>query len=209
MQLLLHQIIKSIMLHSIFGNFDYYSWITLPLIIFFSRLCDVSLGTLRHVFISKGFRKIVPVLGFFEVLIWIVVVAQVMKNLNNVACYLAWASGFATGTYVGLMIEERLALGVQVIRIITNQNCDDLLKALKENNHGVTIVDAQGSVGPVKMIFTIIQRKNVQSVVKLLESYNPSAFYSIEEIKNANQGVFTDNTSSGFANFRRMFPKRK
>ena len=68
------------MLHSIFGTFDYYAWIGLPIIIFFSRMCDVTLGTLRHVFISKGFRKIVPVLGFFEVLIWIVVVAQVMKN---------------------------------------------------------------------------------------------------------------------------------
>ncbi len=198
------------MLHSIFGNFDYYSWITLPLIIFFSRVCDVSLGTIRHVFISKGFRKIVPLLGFFEVLIWIVVVAQVMKNLNNIACYLAWAGGFATGTYVGLLIEEKLALGVQVIRIITNQNCEALLEALKQNNHGVTIVDAQGGMGPVKMIFTIIQRKNVQRVVNLIHQYNPTAFYSIEEIKDANQGVFTKRPSSGsFSYFSKIFPVRK
>jgi uncharacterized protein YebE (UPF0316 family) len=135
------------MLHSVFGSFDYYSWIILPLIIFFSRVGDVSLGTLRHVFISKGFRRIVPVLGFFEVLIWIVVVAQVMKNLNNVACYLAYAGGFATGTYVGLRIEERLALGMQVIRIITNQDSGALIAALKEKKHGVTIVDAQGGMG--------------------------------------------------------------
>ena len=147
------------MLHSIFGNFDYYDWVILPLIIFFSRVCDVSLGTLRHVFISKGYRTIVPVLGFFEVLIWIIVVAQVMKNLNNVACYFAFAGGFAAGTYVGLLIEERLALGLQVIRIITNQNCDELLHALINNNHGITVVDAEGSVVPVKMVFTIIKRK--------------------------------------------------
>ena len=114
------------MFYDALGNFDYYNWITLPLIIFFSRICDVSLGTLRHVFISKGFRKIVPLLGFFEVLIWIIVVAQVMKNLNNVACYLAWAGGFATGTYVGLWIEEKLALGLQVVRIITNQDSSEL-----------------------------------------------------------------------------------
>lgn len=197
------------MLLAIFGTFDYYSWITLPLIIFCSRVCDVSLGTLRHVFISKGFRKIVPVLGFFEVLIWIVVVAQVMKNLNNVACYLAWAGGFATGTFVGLWIEERLALGLQVVRIITNQNCDDLLLALKEKNHGVTIVDGQGAVGPVKMIFTIIQRKNVRSVAQLIHEHNPSAFYSVEDIKNAKQGVFTDNTSSNMFSIRQLFPAGK
>jgi len=197
------------MLQSIFGSFDYYSWIILPLIIFTSRVCDVSLGTLRHVFISKGFRKIVPLLGFFEVLIWIVVVAQVMKNLNNIACYLAWAGGFATGTYVGLMIEERLALRLQVIRIITNQNCDELLETLKKENHGLTIVDAQGGVGPVKMVFTIVKRKNTQAVVKLIQQYNPTAFYSIEDIKNANQGVFTENSKSGFAFIRQLMPTRK
>jgi uncharacterized protein YebE (UPF0316 family) len=197
------------MLHAIFGNFDYYSWIGLPLIIFFSRVCDVSLGTIRHVFISKGFKKIVPVLGFFEVLIWIVVVAQVMKNLNNIACYLAWAGGFATGTYVGLRIEERLALGMQVIRIITNQNCDALIAAFKKESHGITVVDAQGAVGPVKMIFTIIQRKNVQTVVKLIRVYNPTAFYSIEDIRNTNQGVFTENSSTGFSSIRKKFSTRK
>ncbi len=197
------------MLHSLFGNFDYYSWIVLPLIIFFSRVCDVSLGTLRHVFISKGFRKIVPVLGFFEVLIWIIVVTQIMKNLNNIACYLAWAGGFATGTYVGLLIEERLALGLQVIRIITNQNCDNLLDALKHDNHGITVVDAQGAVGPVKMIFSIIQRKNIHQVVLLIRKHNPTAFYSIEDIKDISQGVFTSKQTSNFASIRKMFPSNK
>ncbi len=197
------------MFQEYFGGFDFYSWIILPLIIFFSRVCDVSIGTIRHVFISKGFRSIVPILGFFEVLIWIIVVAQVMKNLNNFACYLAWAGGFATGTYVGLRIEERLALGLQVIRIITNQNCEDLIKALKEGNHGITVLDAQGAVGPVKMIFTIIKRKNVKKVVLLIARYNPTAFYSIEDIKNANQGVFTATSSSSFSFIREMFPVRK
>ncbi len=189
-------------------HFDYYAWITLPLIIFFSRICDVSIGTIRHVFISKGFRKIVPLLGFFEVLIWIVVVAQVMKNLNNWACYLAWAGGFATGTFVGLQIEERLALGLQVIRIITNQDCESLLKALKKGNHGVTVVEGQGGVGPVKMIFTIIKRKNVQSVVSVIQQHNPSAFYSIEDIRNANQGVFTANPKKGWASFLKLFSRK-
>ena len=194
------------MLQSFFGSFDYYSWILLPLIIFFSRVCDVSLGTLRHVFISKGFRQIVPVLGFFEVLIWIIVVGQVMKNLNNFACYFAFAGGFATGTYVGLLIEERLALGLQVIRIITNQNCEKLLEGLKLGNHGVTVVDAQGAVGPVKMIFTIIKRKNVQQVVLLIRKCNPTAFYSIEDIKDISQGVFTTKQARSFATIRKMFP---
>lgn len=195
------------MLYSVFAGFDYYSWVILPMIIFFSRVCDVSLGTIRHVFIAKGFRTIVPVLGFFEVLIWIIVVAQIMNNLNNVACYLAWAAGFATGTYVGLYIEERLALGLQVIRIITNQNCDELIDALKHDNHGITVVDGQGAVGPVKIIFTIIKRKNVLTVSKLIRKHNPTAFFSIEDIKNANLGVFNNHSSS--SPLGRIFSIRK
>ncbi len=172
-------------------EFDYFSWVILPIIIFFSRLTDVSLGTLRHVFISKGYRKIVPLLGFIEVLIWIIVVAQVMQNLSNWVCYVAYAGGFAAGTYVGLLIEEKLALGLQVIRVITNQNCEELIADLKSNNHGVTVVDAQGAVGPVKMLFTIIKRKNVPLVVDRISTYLPNAFFTIEDIKNTNQGVFT------------------
>ncbi|HET6224703.1 MAG TPA: DUF2179 domain-containing protein [Bacteroidia bacterium] len=190
-------------------HFDYHSWVILPLIIFLSRIGDVSLGTLRHVFISKGYRRLVPFLGFFEVLIWIIVVAQVMKNLNNVACYLAFAGGFATGTYVGLRIEERLALGLQVIRIITNQNCEELIQALKKENYGITVVDAHGAMGPVKMLFTIIKRKNVQSVVSIIHQYNPTAFYSVEDIKDTNQGVFKPNPTDSFSQIRQMFPVTK
>lgn len=191
------------------GNFDYFNWVILPLLIFFSRVCDVSLGTLRHVFISKGYRSIVPILGFFEVLIWIVVVAQVMKNLNNIACYIAFAGGFAAGTYVGMIIEERLALGLQVIRIITNQNCDELILDLRVHNHGITTVNAEGSSGPVKMIFTIVKRKSVRDIIKIIRKHNPDAFYSIEDIKNAKKGVFTAETPGKLSAFGNMFPTRK
>ncbi len=186
-------------------GFDYYSWVVLPIIIFFSRLADVSLGTIRHVFISKGYRGIVPFIGFFEVLIWIIVVAQVMKNLSNIACYIAYASGFATGTYVGLLIEEKLALGLQVIRIITNQSCDELITALREDNHGVTVVDAHGAGGPVKMIFTIIKRKNVPQVAGKITTLLPNAFYTIEDIKNTKMGVFNSKTPR----FNLLFRKAK
>jgi uncharacterized protein YebE (UPF0316 family) len=195
--------------YELFDDFDYHSWVILPLIIFLSRIGDVSLGTLRHVFISKGYRRLVPFLGFFEVLIWIIVVAQVMKNLNNAACYLAFAGGFATGTYVGLRIEERLALGMQVIRIITNQNCEELILALKKENYGITVVDAHGAMGPVKMLFTIIKRKNVQSVVDIIQHHNPTAFYSVEDIKDTNQGVFKPVPADSFSTIRELFPVTK
>ncbi|MGL5890246.1 MAG: DUF2179 domain-containing protein, partial [Bacteroidia bacterium] len=137
---------------------DLLNWVIIPLLIFISRLGDVTLATLRNIFISKGFRKIVPFIGFFEVLIWLIAMKQVMSHVDNVLSYVAWAGGFSAGTYVGMRIEERLALGTQVIRIITNQLSPELIDALREANHGITVVDAEGSKGPVKMIFSVVKR---------------------------------------------------
>jgi uncharacterized protein YebE (UPF0316 family) len=189
-------------------GFDYYSWIILPLLIFASRICDVSFGTLRHVFVARGIRNLAPIVGFFEVLIWIIVVKQVMTGANNWACYIAWAGGFAAGSYIGLGIEERLAIGLQVVRIITNQDCTELQKALSQADHGITVVDAQGSKGPVKMIFSVVKRKNVPDVELLILKHNPTAFYSVEDIKDINHGIFSARKKK--VNYARLlFPIRK
>ena len=100
------------------------NYVLLPILIFCSRICDVSLATLRNIFIHKGFRTIVPIIGFFEVLIWLVAMKQVMNRADNIFCYLGWAGGFATGTYVGMRIEERLALGMQVVRLPRTEERD-------------------------------------------------------------------------------------
>lgn len=91
-------------------NFDYFNWIILPLLIFVSRLADVSLATLRHIFVSKGYKTLVPILGFFEVLIWLIAIRQIFNNVDNIACYLAWAGGFSAGTYLGMYLEEKIAI---------------------------------------------------------------------------------------------------
>ena len=132
-------------------EFDYYNWILLPVLIFIARMCDVTLATLRSIFVSKGFKKIVPFVGFFEVLIWLLAARQVLSSLTNPACFFAWPGGFALGTYIGMRIDEFLALGMQVVRIITAVNHEILASELRSRNHGVTIVDAQGSTGPVKL----------------------------------------------------------
>ncbi|MES2567253.1 MAG: DUF5698 domain-containing protein [Bacteroidota bacterium] len=172
--------------------FDYFSWIILPLLIFISRLGDVTMATLRHIFISKGLKKIVPVLGFFEVLIWLVAMRQVFSHLDNIACFIAWAAGFSAGTYLGMYIEERLAIGTQIIRIITAEDIGPLIDILKKRNQGITIVDGHGAIGPVKLIFTIVKRTNKAGVIHLIQMYAPKAFYSIEDVKGSERGVFTD-----------------
>ncbi len=183
--------------------FDYFGWIILPLLIFVSRLVDVTLATLRHIFVSKGLKKLVPALGFVEVLIWLVAMRQVFNHLDNFLCFFAWAAGFAMGTYCGMYIEERLALGMQIIRIITDKDAATLIESFKKHRHGITVVDAQGSNGPVKLIFTVVKRVNKQEVLNIIHTCTPDAFYSIEDVRTSHQGVFSAENSVGFKG--RMF----
>ena len=167
---------------------EIFKWVVLPFLIFLARVCDVTLATLRNIFIGKGLRKIVPIIGFFEVLIWLISVRQIMQHLDNPICYFAFAGGFAMGTYTGLIIERRLALGIQVMRIITNQESMALVNALREAKFGVTLIDGHGARGPVKILLTVIKRKDYEMVTKLIKLYSPQAFYSIEDVRAASQG---------------------
>jgi len=196
------------MFQSIIHNQALYNWVLFPILIFCSRLADVSLGTLRSVLASKGKKKIVPFIGFFEVLLWLLAISQIMQNLNNVMCYIAWASGYAMGSYLGLTIEEKLAIGVQVVRIITNQNSDAFITELRTTNHGVTVIDGHGARGPVKMIFTIVKRKEVSDVIQLINAHHLQSFYSVEDIKDASQ-VYYGGKSRKLEFFSKLLPLRK
>jgi uncharacterized protein YebE (UPF0316 family) len=169
------------------SSFDYFNWVVFPILIFLARICDVSLAMLRTVLASRGYKQIVPFIGFFEVLIWLAAISQIMNNLNNWVCYFAWAGGYATGSYIGLYIEEKIALGIQVIRIITNQGSEELIQELKNKNYGLTILDAEGARGPVKMIFTVVSRKSVKDVIAIINQYTPQSFYSVEDVRSASQ----------------------
>jgi len=171
-------------------NFDMYAYVILPLLIFFARIIDVSIGTLRIMFVSKGKRRLAPFLGFFEVLVWILAISEIMQNLNNWMCYVAYAAGFATGNFVGMLIEEKLALGVLVIRIITQRTAETLINTLKDEGYGVTIVDAKGASKDVHIIYSIIERHELKQVVEIIKEYNPKAFYSVEDVRFVNEGVF-------------------
>lgn len=134
-----------------------------------------------------------------------------MQHLDNPVCYFGFAGGFAMGTYVGLRIESRLALGLQVLRIIISENWQPLVDALQKHNLGITVIDGQGSKGPVKIIFTIVKRKDVSLVRRVLKNVNPQAFYSIEDIRIANQGVFPkkNTINSKIDYLRNVFPDAK
>ena len=172
------------------AEFEVYPWLILPVLIFLARICDVSLGTVRLIFVARGYKVLAPITGFFEVLIWIVAIGQIMQNLTNPVCYLGYAGGFAAGNYFGLLIAEKLSLGVVLVRVITQMEADTLLTGLRGQGYGVTSIEGQGANGPVKVIFTIVRRREVAGVVKVVKEHNPHAFYTIEEVDFVEKGVF-------------------
>ena len=173
-----------------FFNSNLFGYLILPLLIFLARICDVSIGTMRIIFVSKGKKNIAPLLGFFEVLIWIIVISKIMQNLNNYVNYIAYAAGFATGNLVGMIIEEKLAVGVQMIRVFTYQRGAELLQILNSKGYGATVVEAQGAHQKVKLIYTIVHRNNLMKVLTIINEFNPKAFYTVEDVKTVNEGIF-------------------
>lgn len=171
-------------------GFDWYAWVILPLLIFAARIFDVTLGTLRIIFVSRGKRNLAPVLGFFEVLIWIVVISQLVQNLESFVAYIAYAAGFAAGNYVGMWLEDKLALGTYILRLITSEEISDLVVRLRDAGYGVTRVEGEGSKGRVHLVYTVVKRRDVEQVLAIIHEVKPNAFVSMEEIRSTEKGVF-------------------
>jgi uncharacterized protein YebE (UPF0316 family) len=169
---------------------EFFSLVAVPVFIFLARICDVTIGTMRIIFVSRGMKMVAPVLGFFEVFIWIIAVGQIFQNLTNPLNYFAYAAGFATGNYVGMLVEEKLAMGLALIRIITQRDATNLINYLRAAGYGVTVLDAQGKQGPGKVIFSVVKRKNIKNVEDAIHEFNPKAFYSIEDVRRAAEGTF-------------------
>ncbi len=167
-----------------------FRYLILPLLIFSARIVDVSLGTLRIIYISRGFKLFATVCAFFEILIWLVAITQIFQHLSDFGMYLAWAAGFATGNYVGITIESRLAVGFVAVRIITQKDATELVNHLRERDYGVTTAAASGISGNVQLVFTIIRRKDLKEAIDIIKQFNPGAFFSVEDVRAVKEGVF-------------------
>ena len=176
-----------------------FTWVILPLLIFLARIMDVSIGTLRLIFVSKGYKFYAPILGFFEVIIWLLAIGQIMQHLDNLLCYVAYGLGFATGNYIGIYLDEKLSLGTVLIHVVSKSDTSDLITHLRQENFGVSLVDIEGMTGKQKMIFTIIKRIDLKDVMNIIRQYNPQAFVTIEDVKTAREGYFRYSSRKGLS----------
>ncbi|MDD2433638.1 MAG: DUF2179 domain-containing protein [Clostridia bacterium] len=171
---------------------NFFNYFLLPFLIFVSRIMDVSIGTLRIVMVSKGEKLWAPLLGFFEVLIWLLVITRIFENPNNWTWYIAYAAGFAAGNYIGLIIEERMAMGIVKIQFIVHRSATEMIQNLKNSGYGIVRHDAIGGREDVHIIYSIIKRNEIQKVENIVKATDPKAFYSIEAVKSVRHGIFPE-----------------
>ena len=174
-----------------FEFLDVYPWL-LPALIFFGRIFDVSLGTLRIIFVSKGEKYKAPLIGFFEVFIWVVVISQILSRANDFVAYLSYAGGYATGNYVGILLEKRIAYGIVLCRIYTQKNGFDLIQRLSALKYGATMTHGQGSTNEIDIIETVIDRKEMKKLEKVLVGFDNNIFYVVEDVRTKQNGIFPE-----------------
>jgi uncharacterized protein YebE (UPF0316 family) len=162
----------------------------LPFMICGARILDVSLGTLRTVSVVRGRVVLAAVLGFFEVTIWVVAVSKVITSFDNPFNVLGYATGFALGNAVGILIERKLALGQLVLRIISRSKGFDIAEALRDRGLRVTEFDGRGRSGHVLMLYAIVDRADAHAAEKLAEEIDPEVFVAIEDSREANRSLF-------------------
>lgn len=197
-------------MNDILINSEIMIWVVIPLLIFMARIVDVTIGTARVIFVSRGYKALSTVTGFFEILIWLLAIGQIMQNLSNPLCYIAYAAGFALGNYIGILVTEKMSLGTVLVHLLTNRDASALVQALKNSDYGVTTVQGQGAFEPVKLVFTIVPRSHLTEVLQIIQQYNPNSFYAIQEIGSIAKGFLPQRKKFGFVRITSVFrPFRK
>jgi len=159
-----------------------------PVLIFLLRICDVSISTLRILLSLRGHRYLVPVLGFVEVTIWIFAVGNAVQHLDSPLHVLGYAGGFSMGTLVGLWLEEKLAIGMATVQIISAHGGVEMADALRERGFGVTEFAGQGREGTVEVVYTAVTRRQIRHVMAEVDRWDPDAFVTVEEPRELRRG---------------------
>jgi len=162
-----------------------FAFLIVPFLIFFARICEVSVNTIRLIYMLGGRRYTSTIMGFFEALIWLIAIRQVFQHLDNWVCYFAYAGGFAAGIFVGMIIEERIAYGKVIVRIITHKEVAPLIEYMTKERFRYTLLDAEGRTGHEKLVFTVLPREQLYDLLKRLKAILPSAFFTVQSVKTA------------------------
>lgn len=165
------------------------TWLSAGLI-FSLRVTDMTLDTLRVLFVMRGRKAIAWILGFFQALVFVIAITSVLRDLTNPLNIIGYAAGFATGVVVGMTIEERLAIGHVQMRIISPRRGTGIAEKLREEGYAVTEVPARGKDGMVTMLNCSMLRKDIHQVQTMVNQVDQDAFITSEEIRPVRRGFW-------------------
>jgi uncharacterized protein YebE (UPF0316 family) len=157
-------------------------------IIFVLRLIGVTLATLRVLIMMRGRKFLAATMGFFEVLVYVLAIGQVVNNLSNVWNLLGYGLGFSAGTLIGMSIEERLALGYATIRIVSRYTGQRMADAIRAAGYGATIDWGQGRDGTVGIVYATVRRREIDAIITLAEEVDNDAFVTVEDTRTIRRG---------------------
>lgn len=178
-----------------------FAYVLLPLLIFAARVSEVSVNTVRIIYMLGGRKYTATILGFFEAFIWLIAMRQIFQHLDNWLCLFMYAGGFAAGIFVGMIIEERIAYGKVIVRIITRKDVAPLIQFLTKLRVRHTKVGAEGGDGQENLVFTVLDRERLEYLIQKLKEILPTAFYTIENVKVANENGVTNISHGGLRIF--------
>jgi len=161
-----------------------------PMFIFVARVLDVSLGTMRTILVIRGYRLLAPVLGFFEITIWVMAISGVLTHLDRWYNIVAYAAGFATGNLAGILLEQKLAIGMQAVRFISRTRSAAVAEALRFVGYAVTEITGHGINGDVSVSFVVVPRRETSAIVDIAKGIDPDVFMTIEDIRSTNFHVY-------------------
>lgn len=154
------------------------------LFVYSARVLDVSLGTLRTLMVFRGYRLRSALIGFVESLIWVAAAGMVLSSLTHWYMLVAYASGYATGNYVGIWLESKLAMGMELVRVISSEPDVALAQQLREQQFSVVEVAGRGDDGNgIEVLFVVEQRRRLPRLVAHIERSDPDAIYTISDVK--------------------------
>ena len=174
-------------------NLDWINWVIMPILIFLARITDVRLGTIRVISIARGKKYLAPIIGFFEVTIWLVAIRQIMTSTSDNPIWLiAYAAGFAAGTFLGITLSEKLSITDLLVKVITKKSAKPLIKALKAKGYGVTDVETSSKKKTSHVILTIIRSADLNEITHIIKKHNPNAFFTVSDVKQVSKKVHSN-----------------
>ncbi|MCJ7677024.1 MAG: DUF5698 domain-containing protein [Anaerolineales bacterium] len=162
----------------------------LPLVIFGLRVADMTLDTLRVLLVIRGRKALAWTLGFVQSAIWVVAISSVLRHVDNLWNVVGYAGGFATGTVIGMLIEERLAIGHGHVRVISPHRGSALADAIRASGYAVTELAGRGKDGMVSVLTCSVRRRDVSLVTRQVHNVDPEAFVTVEDVRPLHRGYW-------------------